>query len=55
MFSFIGNYDVTWVVISMIEKFETPRDFEPVLVQLSDEEERLHEELLKKINKPIWN
>ena len=41
--------------LSMIEKFETPRDFEPVLVQLSDEEERLHEELLKKINKPIWN
>jgi len=25
------------------------------LVQLSNEEERLHEEFLKKINKPIWN
>ena len=31
------------------------KNFEPVLVQLSNEEERLHEELLKKINKPIWN
>ena len=41
--------------LSMTEKFETPNDFEPVLVQLSNEEERLHEELLKKINKPIWN
>ena len=41
--------------LSMTEKFETPKDFEPVLVKLSDEEDRLHEELLKKINKPIWN
>ena len=41
--------------LSKTEKFETPNDFEPVLVQLSNEEERLHEELLKKINKPIWN
>ena len=41
--------------LSMTEKFETPNDFEPVLVQLSNEEERLHEEILKKINKPIWN
>ena len=41
--------------LSMTEKFETPNDFEPVLVQLSNEEERLHQELLKKINKPIWN
>ena len=41
--------------LSMTEKFETPNDFEPVLVQLSNEEERLHEELLRKINKPIWN
>ena len=41
--------------LSITEKFETPKDFEPVLVQLSNEEERLHEEFLKKINKPIWN
>ena len=37
------------------EKFEVPKNLEPVLVQLSNEEERLHEELLKKINKPVWN
>ena len=37
------------------EKFEVPKNLEPVLVQLSNEEERLHEELLKKINQPIWN
>ena len=41
--------------LSMTEKFETPKDFEPVLIKLSDEEKRLHEELLKKINNPIWN
>jgi len=41
--------------LSMNEKFELLKDFEPVLVQLSSEEERLHEELLKRINKPIWN
>ena len=41
--------------LSIAEKFETPKGFEPVLVQLSKDEERLHEELLKKINKPIWN
>ena len=40
--------------LCMNEKFEVPKNLEPVLVQLSDEEERLHEELLKKINKPIW-
>ena len=28
--------------LSITEKFETPKDFEPVLVQLSNEEERLH-------------
>ena len=41
--------------LSIAEKFETPKGFEPVLVQVSKDEERLHEELLKKINKPIWN
>ena len=41
--------------LSITEKFEIPKDYEPVLAQLSNEEERLHEELLKKINKPIWN
>ena len=40
--------------LCMNEKFEVPKNLEPVLVQLSNEEERLHEELLKKINKPIW-
>ena len=40
--------------LCMNEKFEVPTNLEPVLVQLSNEEERLHEELLKKINKPIW-
>ena len=41
--------------LCITEKFEVPKNLEPVLVQLSNEEERLHEELLKKINKPIWN
>ena len=41
--------------LSITKKFELQKDFEPVLVQLSSEEESLHEELLKKINKPIWN
>ena len=41
--------------LCMNEKFEVPKNLEPVLVQLSNEEERLHEELLKKINQPIWN
>ena len=41
--------------LSMTEKFETPKGFDPVLVKLSDEEDILHKELLKKINKPIWN
>ena len=40
--------------LCITEKFEVPKNLEPVLVQLSNEEERLHEELLKKINKPIW-
>ena len=41
--------------ISITEKFEIPKDFELARVKLSDEEDRLHEELLKKIHKPIWN
>ena len=40
---------------SVAERFTIPKNFEPVLVKLSNEEERFHEELLKKINKPIWN
>ncbi len=40
--------------LHITEKFEVPKNSEPVLVTLSNEEERLHEELLKKINKPIW-
>jgi DNA polymerase-3 subunit epsilon len=40
---------------SVAERFTIPKNFEPVLVKLSNEEERLHEEFLKKINKPIWN
>ncbi len=41
--------------LSIAEKFEIPKDFKEVLVKLSDEEQRLHRELLTKINKPIWN
>jgi DNA polymerase-3 subunit epsilon len=40
---------------SVTERFKIPKSFEPVLVELSNEEEELHEEFLKKINKPIWN
>ena len=40
--------------LSIAEKFKTPLNFEPVLVKLSDEDKRLHEDILKKINKPIW-
>ena len=42
-------------LLSNTEKFKAPKDFEPILVRLSDEEKILHEELLKKINGPIWN
>ena len=42
-------------LLSTTKRFEVPRDFEPILVKLSDEEKILHEELLKKINGPIWN
>tara|TARA_B100000963_G_scaffold287159_1_gene256302 strand:- start:3049 stop:3714 length:666 start_codon:yes stop_codon:yes gene_type:complete len=41
--------------LSITEKFETPKDSKPVLIKLSNEEKRLHEELLRKINNPIWN
>tara|TARA_B100000683_G_scaffold198620_1_gene191736 strand:- start:318 stop:611 length:294 start_codon:yes stop_codon:yes gene_type:complete len=42
-------------LLSTTERFKVPKDFEPILVKLSDEEKILHEELLKKINGPIWN
>ena len=36
------------------EKFKTPSSSKPILVKLSDEDKRLHEDILKKINRPIW-
>jgi len=40
---------------SVKQRFKAPEGLKPVLVSLSNEEKKLHEELLKKINKPIWN
>ena len=40
---------------SVNERFKIPKNFKAVSVKLSDEEKILHEELLKKINGPIWN
>ncbi len=36
------------------ENFKTPSSSKPILVKLSDEDKRLHEDILKKINRPIW-
>ena len=37
------------------ESFKTPKNFEPILVKLSDEEKKIHQGLLRKIKSPIWN
>jgi DNA polymerase-3 subunit epsilon len=40
---------------SVTERFKIPKNFKEVSVKLSDKEKILHEDLLKKINRPIWN
>ena len=46
--NFTANFKIS------TENFKTPSSSKPILVKLSDEDKRLHEDILKKINKPIW-